>query len=51
MEKTDITINMDKTSLREAMTRIIEYITLTPPTPGALANEELLEHNIKKKTI
>ena len=33
MEKTVITINMDKTSLREAMTRIIEYITLTPPNP------------------
>ena len=33
MEKTVITIDMDRVSLREAMTRIIEYITLTPPDP------------------
>ena len=44
MEKTVITINMDKTSLREAMTRIIEYITLTPPNPEELGDEELIEH-------
>lgn len=46
MEKTVITINMDKTSLHEAMTRIIEYITLTPPNPEELGNEELIEYNM-----
>ena len=46
MEKTVITIDMDKTSLREAMTRIIEYLSLTPPNPEELRNEELIEYNM-----
>lgn len=43
MEKTVITIDMDKTSLREAMTRIIEYITLTPPDPDEFGSKERIE--------
>lgn len=31
MEKTVITIDMDKESLREGVTRLIEYITTNPP--------------------
>ncbi len=44
MEKTVITIDMDKASLREAMTRIIEYITLTPPNPEELGSKERTEY-------
>lgn len=36
MEKTVLTIDLDKKSLHEALTRIIEYITLTPPDPDEL---------------
>lgn len=46
MEKTVITIDMDKASLREAMTRIIEYITLTPPTPDEFGSKERIEYNL-----
>ena len=46
MEKTVITIDMDKASLREAMTRIIEYITLTPPTLDEFGNKERIEYNM-----
>lgn len=46
MEKTVITIDMDKVSLREAMTRIIEYITLTPPDPDEFGSKELIEYNM-----
>lgn len=45
-EKTVITIDMDKASLREAMTRIIEYITLTPSNPDEFGNKELVEYNM-----
>ena len=45
-EKTIITIDMDKASLREAMTRIIEYITLTPPNLDEFGNKELVEYNM-----
>ena len=44
MEKTVITIDMDKASLREAMTRIIEYITLTPPDPDEFGSKERPEY-------
>nr|DAN12220.1 MAG TPA: hypothetical protein [Caudoviricetes sp.] len=44
MEKTVITIDMDKTSLREAITRIIEYITLTPPDPDEFGRKERIEY-------
>lgn len=37
---------MDKASLREAMTRIIEYITLTPPTPDEFGSKERTEYNL-----
>lgn len=37
---------MDKASLREAMTRIIEYITLTPPDPDELGKEGRIEYNL-----
>ncbi len=46
MEKTVITIDMDKESLRKAMTRIIEYIILTSPNPEEFDNEELIEYNM-----
>lgn len=36
MEKTVVTIDLDKKSLHEALTRVIEYITLTPPDPDEL---------------
>jgi hypothetical protein len=45
MEKTVITIDMDKESLREAMTRIIEYITLTPPNLDEFSSKERIEYN------
>lgn len=37
---------MDKKSLREAMTRIIEYVTLTPPDPDEFGNKERIEYNL-----
>lgn len=46
MGNTVITINMDKASLREAMTRIIEYITLTPPDPDEFGSKERVEYNL-----
>ena len=46
MEKTVITIDMDKASLREAMTRIIEYITLTPPDTDEFGRKERIEYNL-----
>lgn len=46
MEKTVITIDMDKASLREAMTRIIEYITVTPPNHEEFCDKELIEYNM-----
>ncbi len=46
MEKTVITIDMDKTSLREAMTRIIEYITLTLPDPDEFGSKERIEYKL-----
>lgn len=45
MEKTVITIDMDKESFREAITRIIEYITLTPPNLDEFSSEERMEYN------
>lgn len=45
-EKTVITIDMDKASLREAITRIIEYITLNPLNPDEFGNKELVEYNL-----
>ncbi len=46
MEKTVITIDMDKASLREAMTRIIEYITLNSPNPDEFGSKERIEYNM-----
>ena len=46
MEKTVITIDMDKASLREAMTRIIEYITLNSPNSDEFSNKERIEYNL-----
>ena len=46
MEKTVITIDMDKASLREAMTRIIEHITLTPPDHDEFGSKERIEYNL-----
>lgn len=38
MEKTIIKIDMDKDSLREGLTQVIEYITKNSPTPDELNN-------------
>lgn len=46
MEKTTITIDMDKESLREGMTRIIEYITMTPPSAEELDSQQRIEYNL-----
>lgn len=46
MEKTVITIDMDKASLREAMTRIIEYITLNSPNPDEFGIKERIEYHM-----
>lgn len=46
MEKTVITIDMDKASLREAMTRIIEYITLNSPDSDEFGSKERTEYNL-----
>lgn len=46
MEKTVITIDMDKASLREAMTRIIEHITLNSPDPDEFGSKERTEYNL-----
>lgn len=46
MEKTTITIDMDKESLREGMTRIIEYITMTLPDMEELDSKQRLEYNL-----
>lgn len=46
MEQTVVTIDMDKKSLREAMTRIIEYVTLTPPDPDEFGHKERIEYDL-----
>lgn len=46
MEKTVITIDMDKASLREAMTRIIEYITLNSPDTDEFGSKERIEYDM-----
>lgn len=46
MEKTVLTIDLDKKSLHEALTRIIEYITLTPPDPDEFDSQERIEYNL-----
>lgn len=46
MGKTVITIDMDKASLREAMTRIIEYITLNSPDSDEFGSKERTEYNL-----
>lgn len=44
MEKTTITIDMDKESLREAVTRIIEYITTNPLSADEMGSKERAEY-------
>lgn len=46
MGKTVITIDMDKASLREAMTRIIEYFTLNSPDSDEFGSKERIEYNL-----
>lgn len=46
MEKTVITIDMDKESLREAVTRLIEYITTNPLNAEELGSKERIEYNM-----
>ena len=46
MEKTVITIDMDKESLREGMTQIIEYITMFPPISEELDSKQRIEYNL-----
>lgn len=46
MENTVITIDMDAVSLRAALTRLIEQITMTPPDSTNLSNAERVEYNM-----
>lgn len=46
MAKTVISIDLDKESLREGMTRIIEYLTMTPPKTEELDNKGRIEYNL-----
>lgn len=46
MEKTTITIDMDKESLREGVTRLIEYITTNPLNAEVLNDKERIEYNM-----
>lgn len=46
MEKTVLTIDLDKKSFCAALTRIIEHITLTPPDPDELGSKERIEYNL-----
>lgn len=46
MEKTVLTIDLDKKSLHEALTRVIEYIVLTPPDPDEFDSQERIEYNL-----
>lgn len=46
MDKTTITIDMDKESLREGVTRIIEYITTHPLNAEELDSQERIEYNM-----
>ncbi|MBK1762184.1 MAG: hypothetical protein JJO71_10250 [Escherichia coli] len=46
MENTVITIDMDAVSLRAALTRLIEQITMTPPDSANLSDAERVEYNM-----
>nr|DAU56214.1 MAG TPA: hypothetical protein [Caudoviricetes sp.] len=46
MENTVITIDMDAASLRVALTRLIEQITMTPPDSENLSDAERVEYNM-----
>lgn len=46
MEQTTITIDMDKESLREGVTKIIEYITTNPLNVDELDSKERIEYNM-----
>lgn len=46
MEKTVITLDMDKESLREGVTRVIEYITKNPLNAEEVSDNELIEYNM-----
>lgn len=46
MEKTVVTIDLDKKSLHEALTRVIEHIVLTPPDPDEFDSQERIEYNL-----
>lgn len=46
MEKTVLTIDLDKKSLHEALTRVIEHIVLTPPDPDEFDRQERIEYNL-----
>lgn len=46
MENTVITIDMDAVSLRAALTRLIEQITMTPLDSANLSDAERVEYNM-----
>ena len=46
MENTVITIDMDAASLRAALTRLIEQITMTPHDSENLSDAERVEYNM-----
>nr|DAH90508.1 MAG TPA: hypothetical protein [Bacteriophage sp.] len=51
MEQTVVTIDMDKKSLREAMTRIIEYVTLNSPEPDEFGHKERIEYDLALEVL
>lgn len=51
MEQTVVTIEMDKQSLREAMARMIEYITLTPPEPDEFGEKGRIEYELALEVL
>lgn len=46
MEETVFKIDMDKDSLREGLTQLIEYVTKNSPTPDELSNREQIDYNM-----
>ena len=46
MRETTIKIEMDKNSLRDAVTRILEHITANPPAPDEFSDMGRINYNL-----
>lgn len=46
MEETVFKIDMDKDSLREGLTQLIEYVTKNSPAPDELNSRERIDYNM-----